>query len=247
MRPSYFCVLAAIWLLAGCTPRDIDKLPADSVFRDDRVRTLVVAAEAGDVDKINTLAKDGVDVNARGKYNVTPLLRSIQKKNKEGFEALLKLGADPNVLDNNGDAVMNLAAEEEDSIWLRQALAHKGNPNLVNTGATYFTGRTPLFFAIYRDRPENVKLLIEAGADLDHQSSVGRPLARAHETSFELVLLLVEGGVKYQYPGFDLAQEMEADWKLGLSTRSEKSKVAFFKTVEVLEKKGVKIQRPEKK
>src|SRR6266850_1680209 len=101
-----FCVVFCV----SCTPSEIEleKLNAKAVFSDGKVAELVIAAETGNIDRLNRLAKDGIDVNSKGRYNVTPLLRSLQAKNMRGFETLLKLGADPNTLDDNGFAVMTV-------------------------------------------------------------------------------------------------------------------------------------------
>jgi ankyrin repeat protein len=147
------------------------------------VAQLVVAAEKGDVETIDALVKKGIDVNAKGRYDVTPLLRSLLAKNKDGFDRLLKHGADPNILDDRGAAVMNEAAKEEDSYWLAQALKHKGNPNLVNAGNRNSPGETPIFYAITNQRTENAKLLIAAKADLNHKNKGQLPIDKGGATA----------------------------------------------------------------
>ena len=194
------------------------------------------------------LAKDGVDVNSKGRFNVTPILRSLYAENKEGYVALLKLGADPNVLDRDGFAAINRAAEKKDSLWLREALAHRGKPDLENTGNRFFPGQTPLFFAISESRADNVRLLIAAGADINHKSkNSNRPLDWASSRSREIVFVLVEAGVEYRYAGTDLVASMKASIRNGLFTLGEDEKRWFQKTVELLEKKGEKFDRADKR
>jgi ankyrin repeat protein len=232
-------------MMAGCGPTatEIDRMDAKVIFSDRRVAELVLAAETGNTDRIKQLADEGIDVNFRGRYNVTPLLRSILAKNKEGYTSLLKLGADPNLLDQNGFSALHLSAREKDSSWLREALAHGGKPNLENTGNQFYPGKTPLFGALEERQTENVRLLIDAGADVNHRSKKsGQPLDVAMSRSFELVYVLLERGV--QYEAGDFADSMNLSLRNNLSGVEEKDKVWFHKTIEWLEKKGSRFDRP---
>jgi len=47
-----------------------------------------------------------------------------------GFKALLKLGANPNVLFDDGGTVMHWAARMDSTEFLQAALEHGGDPNL---------------------------------------------------------------------------------------------------------------------
>lgn len=182
---------AAAWLVVafgGCGQFDAQQATTAEVFSNNKVRALAVAAETGDVATIDVLVKEGVDVNSRGRANVTPLLHCLWRKNKAGYAALLHHRADPNVCTRLGSAVVHEAAEEPDPFWLRLALEHGANPNLINTGHPYFPNQTPLYYAIaafslgqggslpMSGRIESVRLLIGAGADLNHKDASGSPL-----------------------------------------------------------------------
>lgn len=251
MKVKPGCLCMCFLFVIGCTPtpdaNEIRQMEAKSLFSDCRTADLVLAAEAGDIDKINHLVNSGTDVNSKGRFGVTPLLRVAQKKNKEGYAALLALGADPNILDQNGFAAMNIAAEDEDSFWLREALAHGGKPNLENVGNRHFPGQTPLFFAIWKSRDENASLLINAGADVNHESEKsGRPVDLAMGQSYRIVFLLLDAGAEYRYQKFDLVEMMNLRIRNGsIGTNVEKQKW-FNKTMELLEKKGVKFDRLQK-
>jgi ankyrin repeat protein len=117
-----------------CVAGDSDKKSAKEAFSDPRVAQLALAAEKGDVEKIDALVKDGVSVNAKGHSNMTPLLFCFFAKNKKGYSALLRHKADPNVLTSEGESVIYEAASEADPFWLREALKHGGNPNLAPNG-----------------------------------------------------------------------------------------------------------------
>jgi ankyrin repeat protein len=221
-------------------------MSAESVFSDANVVKLVLAAEQGDIDAINVLIERGVDVNARGRYNVTPLLRSLVARNKAGYSALLGHGADPNILNDRGFAAVNTAALEEDPYWLREALEHGGNADLVNEGNPFFPGQTPLYYAISKNRSENAKLLIGAKADVNHKDATQScPVLRAAEQgNYEIVLALLNAGADFRQrdKAYDLvswvSQRNENDFE------NEESRVWFRKTVQFLKDRGVKIELP---
>lgn len=214
------------------------------LFSDSKVIELVVAAERGDKEKINSLADSGVDVNAKGRYGVTPLTRSLQAGNQEGYLALLKRGANPNLLDANGYGPMNLACSEEDSFWLRHALAHGGDPDLENIGNKHFPGRTCLLEAIWASRSDNVRLLIAARANVNFENARNeRPINIALNQSYEIVYLLVEAGAEYRFNSFDLVKRLNQDLKQGVWDAGPDGKKWCDKTIELLEKKGEKFVR----
>ncbi|MDO4551169.1 MAG: hypothetical protein Q4C96_07965 [Planctomycetia bacterium] len=65
-------------------------------FKDSDVLELIRAIEYDDLDTIKACVKKGVDVNAKGLMNVTPLVWALLADHKT-FRCLLELGADPNV------------------------------------------------------------------------------------------------------------------------------------------------------
>jgi ankyrin repeat protein len=204
---------------------------------------LAEAAESGDVEKIDALVKGGADVNFRGSENVTPLLRSLRAKNKEGFAALLRHGADPNAFDTRGFAPTNEAALDDDSYWLQEALKNGGNANLVTDGNPIAQGWTPIYYAISSRRLENVKLLCKAGADLNHKNMMQScPLLwAAQRPAYDIVLVLLQAGA-------DFRQKNSADDDLivWISRRNDgfvvedEQKLWFAKTVQFLKAQGAK-------
>ncbi len=195
MRPFHISFLLGLFTVMGCSTKTLDEMTASQIFSDSQVLALARAAETGDVKKIDELVKTGVDVNARGRGNVTPLLRSYLARNFEGFDCLLKHGANPNLLDEAGSAVVLLASQDKDSQYLRRALECGGNSNLVNTGNRYSKNSTPLLYAIGLSRVENVKLLADAGADCNRPDGIGRtPLSSALEGKWDIAIVLIKAG-----------------------------------------------------
>ena len=140
----------------------------DALFPDSQVRSLAKAAGEGRVSQIDELVSRGINVNSRGTKNATPLFWAMRNDSIEGFKRLLELGADPNVIFDGGVNVLHLAIGLENSNYLRLALEHGGNPNLV-AGALEFT---PLVKAS-NSTVEVVAMLLKHGADPDMQSSRG--------------------------------------------------------------------------
>jgi len=164
----------------------------DEMFPDPKVRALAAAAGKGDVDKINRLVQSGTNVNSRGTMNATPLFWAI--RSTTGFTRLLELGADPNVIFDDGGTVMHWVAGSENPELLKVALKHGGNPNLV-AGELH---KTPIFEAIGA-QPGAVEALLDAGADIDARSKDGTPLmVAAGRAEFHTVYMLLLRGADYE-------------------------------------------------
>lgn len=186
-KRGFYCLVMSFALgLSGCKAEEIDfdtikssedaftkrqqqelviLMPLETMFPDRQVRALAEAAGKGKIKVIEELIVKGVDVSARGKKNATPLFWALRNSNFKGFSKLLELGADPNTLIADG-SVIHWAARHEDIAFLKAALQHGGNPNLV---AGQFS-ETPLFKTIGlvgNDRKENRQLLLASGADIN--------------------------------------------------------------------------------
>jgi ankyrin repeat protein len=185
---------------------------AKGPFADADVASLAEAAKAGDCEQIDKLIARKVNVNAQGKGGITPLLYSMDGGSAEGFERLLVHGADPNLEDDTGRAAIHYAAFHENPEFLKTALAHGGDANLraqprfmpepdpVVPCDRSITAPTPVFVAARSHNPENVRILINAGADLDARDDDGKtPLmyaASAH--AFDAMLVLLEAGADFR-------------------------------------------------
>jgi len=208
VRLTVLAILAAscLVLCGGCSNKHPEQ---DYSFTDPRVLTLLAAVDREDLPEIDRLVAAGVDVNAVGQsiafpgaLDATPLTWAFPEK-KAAFERLLQLGADPDRCGNRS-VTMLAAAVENDPDWLRLVLEHQGNPNLVGP-----LGVTPLFFAVSSRRLDNLKLLIDAVADIDRRNAFGfTPIIQAAEMPwFEGVYWLLEAGADYRLgdaPNHDL-------------------------------------------
>jgi hypothetical protein len=166
----------------------IKHLEAESEFRS--------AAANGDVQKLNKLAKSGVNMNAAGNDGNTAFTAAILNRNTECVKALISLKANINQFDGHGETPLMKASLSGRLEIVR--LLIDANADL-NAGTKY--GKTALMFAIDQRHVEIIQTLIEAGADINARDSVGQTaLIRARylkgTNAKEIVRLLEQAGAK---------------------------------------------------
>ncbi len=146
-------------------------------FTNAKVQELAKAVASGDTNKVNKLVTSGVNPNTIGKDGITLLYWAIGAKSKEGLEALLKNGANPNtetaMQGNDGaytESIMAFATAIPDTDYLRILLDNKGNANAKN-----HLGE-PILFEVSRDdgvMTDKFDLLISKGADINATDESG--------------------------------------------------------------------------
>jgi len=142
------------------------------------------AAARGDVAALSATA---TDVNARDAMGRTPFHVAAYQKQREAMAALVKLGADPNAYDNQAYDAVTIAAVADDVETLKLALS-LGN-KASNITSPYHG--TALIAAAHLGHDEVVRILIEAGAPLDHVNNLGW-------TALIEAVILGDGGPRHQ-------------------------------------------------
>lgn len=127
------------------------------------------AAAKGDVAEIERLIKEGEKPNIQDSKSRTPLHVAVYMKQHAAARALLKLGADPNRLDNDRYDIVTIAAVGNDIEMLKIALDGGASAKTVTSR---YDG-TALIAAAHLGRAEAVKLLIAAKAPLNHVNNLG--------------------------------------------------------------------------
>ena len=164
---------------------------ASEFFTDVKVRALAEGAEDGHVRGMEQLLKRGVEINATGRFGVTPLWWAIRTRNKIGFAYLLAHGARPNPPVET-ITVLEMAAGYDDSAFLETVLPYR--PDLGRVGGK--KNNTALETAIIQRRKRNLELLIMAGADLNLDDMGQAPMEQAAVgfASYEYVYLMLQAG-----------------------------------------------------
>jgi ankyrin repeat protein len=127
------------------------------------------AAAKGDTAEIEKLVKDGERIDLQDSRSRTPLHVAAYLKQHAAARALLKLGANPNALEIDRYDIVTIAAVANDLEGLKLAL--EGGASAKNVTSRY--DGTALIAAAHLGHAEAVKLLIAAGAPLNHVNNLG--------------------------------------------------------------------------
>ncbi len=147
----------------------MQNLDASQIFQDSRVAELAAAAASANLDHIRAVGADSEVINGVGIGGATPLMWALLNQSKDGFKALLALGADVSITDQDGDSILYFAACNQDSDFLQWLLDHGVEIDIKNE----LTGETAIFYAAKADRTSNLSLLIAAGGNLDARDKLG--------------------------------------------------------------------------
>lgn len=140
-----------------------------TTFTDQQVVALINAASRGERDEVDRLLAAGVDINARGKFGMTPLIWVAAAGNDTGVVTLLAAGADRSLGTDRGDTALHMAAERPVTSTLRTLLDHGIDPSSRNT----VSGESAIWNALMNERPDNITFLIEHGTDVTITDRMG--------------------------------------------------------------------------
>ncbi|MDX1528058.1 MAG: ankyrin repeat domain-containing protein [Gammaproteobacteria bacterium] len=126
------------------------------------------AAVMGDMARMKEAIARGAAVDVRDSHGRTPLHVAAYFRRHEVMRVLIDAGADPNAFENDDYDIVTIAAVANDPATLRLALALGADPGNVTSP---YEG-TALIAAAHLGHTEVVKILIEAGAPLDHVNNL---------------------------------------------------------------------------
>ncbi len=193
---------------------------------------LRAAAARGDAAEIGRLIANKTDVNARDNYGRTPLHVATFGRHRDAITALAKGGADLNMKERDHYDAVTIAAVANDPATLRLLLT-------LGASAKQVTSRydgTALIAAAHLGHDEVVKLLINAGAPLDHVNNLGW-------TALIESIVLGNGGPHHIET---LRAIVQAGANVNLADRNGESPLRLARSrrysamVEILEKAGAK-------
>jgi ankyrin repeat protein len=178
-------------ILGGQTPQQM--------YSDQRVAELVEAVLEDDGARIRSLAQAGADVNALPAKGAPPLLWAMHFDRPVAMITLLELGADAckHIPALYGDSVIMAVIRTERIEQLRLLLSANVDPNCKVSEP----GDLSLLAIAARSGPlEQVKLLVEAGADIDFRNEFrSTPVSKAIAGgNFDIVLYLLQSGYRHQ-------------------------------------------------
>ena len=146
---------------------------------------LHAAAQRGDVRAIAGAARSALDT--RDPHGRTPLHVATFARRREAVAALLAAGAEPGALDADRYDAVTIAAVADDEPTLAALLAGGASAKLVTSR---YDG-TALIAAAHLGHAGVVRLLIKAGAPLDHVNNL-------HWTALIEAVVLGDGGPRHQ-------------------------------------------------
>ncbi len=159
--------LAIACVLLGALPAAAQIPPGPSELR--VYAGLHAAAAKGDAAEIERLIAAGQNANAQDAHSRTPLHVAAHFGHQAAAQALLKGGANPNALDAQKYDIVTIAAVTNDVPMLKLALAGGTDPKAITSP---YNG-TALIAAAHLGHAEVVRVLIAAGAPLDHVNNLG--------------------------------------------------------------------------
>jgi len=130
---------------------------------------LHAAAAKGDAAEIERLIGAGEKPNVQDSHGRTPLHIAAHFGHQAAAQALIKGGANPNALDAQRYDIVTIAAVNKDLPMLKLALAGGCDPKTITSP---YQG-TALIAAAHLGHVEVVRMLIVAGAPLDHVNNLG--------------------------------------------------------------------------
>ena len=159
--------LALAALLAPAGPAAAQRAPSPREVAD--YTGLFAAAHAGDAAAIARQGAAGAPVDGRDGYDRTPLHVAAYAGRAEAMRALVRAGANPNALERDRYDIVTIAAVANDAATLALALELGASPKSITSR---YDG-TALIAAAHLGHVEIVRLLIRAGAPLDHVNNLG--------------------------------------------------------------------------
>jgi uncharacterized protein len=129
--------------------------------------------EGGNAEVITTLLAHGAGVNEwDADKDVTPLLLAIFNDQLQVVDTLLKVGADPNVENSQGDSPLRVCVANGDAKTTLKLLRAGASKTINEWGG--LLGYTPLGLAASRLDLSIIRMLLDAGANPNARDSDGK-------------------------------------------------------------------------
>ncbi len=162
---------------------------------------LEAAIRDDDVAAMNEALRHGASVNAKGKFDITPLMVAVDAQRLRAVQALLQAGAQPNAmaLDKNGPvslAVQSYLAQPHGREIMLAVFRGGGDPDTRQPD-----GDPVLMRFVYDRNVADLALMKTLGANLDILDRGGDPLVTkiAMSQGWDMVWAFIELGAEVDY------------------------------------------------
>lgn len=182
-------------LLIGCNVHNKGKMTIRDIeiFRNTPSWDLAQAVEVEDVSKIKEILKNDTSLfnYQEPLYGATVLMRACGIRKWRSAKQLLESGVNPDIVSKEGTTALFVAIQDPwyarlpdtDPKFVQLLLEHKANPNINfyppkrkgYSGPVEY-GTSPLMFSILWGF-QKTKLLLEAGANLNYKTELGKTAA----------------------------------------------------------------------
>lgn len=145
---------------------------ADATSKDDLGKTALSYAAGFDEPKTMQalLSQDKLSVNIPDNAGNTPIIYAAQKGILNNVKLLLAAGAKPDYRSPVTGVGALAAASAEGHVEVVRYLVKNGKADV---NLQDLVGRTPIFYAVEKDQPEVLQVLLSLGADPNHQDNAG--------------------------------------------------------------------------
>ena len=126
------------------------------------------AARNDDAALVDRLIRAGANAKAANRYGVTPLALACENGSAPVVERLLSAGVSPNTTGPLGETALHLCARTGRPEAVKALIARGATVDTIEN----WRGQTPLMWAAAEGHADTMRLLIEAGADLNARSSI---------------------------------------------------------------------------
>lgn len=151
------------------------------------------------IDVIKLLVKRGANIEDKcRKDGATPLYDAYQFDRIVSFVYMLSIGANPNAKNKNGVSILFGICDDEQVEFLKVLVRYKVNVNEISQPE----GANALAPCIHRENPEMVKILCQAGINVNHKDPLGNcPLLYAVQYgNAKIAKILMEYGAHPDMP-----------------------------------------------